>query len=247
MGRFPTVRERAGKCCFMDFSHFEWVSFDCYGTLVDWETGISSAVARVMAAHEVRRSRAEILALFAESEPKVQTSPGFMEYRRVLRGVMKLIADGTGVELAESDLTCLADSLPDWPVFPDVADALHTLKRQFKLAIVSNVDDDLFVGTARHLGVEFDAVVTSQQARSYKPNPANFTLAQERMGVRRENWLHVAESLHHDVGPANALGITSVWVNRADRGGGTRRTGASPDLVVPGLAELAEMARSECG
>ena len=154
----------------MDFSHFEWVSFDCYGTLVDWETGISSAVARVMAAHEVRRSRAEILALFAESEPKVQTSPGFMEYRRVLRGVMKLIADGTGVELAESDLTCLADSLPDWPVFPDVADALHTLKRQFKLAIVSNVDDDLFVGTARHLGVEFDAVVTSQQARSYKPN-----------------------------------------------------------------------------
>ena len=247
MGRFPTVRERAGKCCFMDFSHLEWVSFDCYGTLVDWETGISSAVARVMAPHRVRMSRADILALFAESEPKVQASPGFMEYRRVLREVMKLIAAETGVELGESDLTCLADSLPDWPVFPDVADALRTLKRQFKLAIISNVDDDLFAGTARQLGVEFDAAVTSQQARSYKPNLANFSLAQERMGVRRENWLHVAESLHHDVGPANALGIASVWVNRADRGGGTRRTGASPDLVVPGLAELAEMARSECG
>ena len=230
----------------MDFSHFEWVSFDCYGTLVDWETGISSAAARVMAPYGVRGSRSDILALFAESEPKVQTSPGFMEYRRVLHDVMKLIADGTGVELAESELSCLADSLPDWPVFPDVADALRILKQQFKLAIISNVDDDLFAGTARNLGVEFDAVITSQQAGSYKPNLANFRLAQQRMGVRRGNWLHVAESLHHDIGPANALGITSVWVNRADRGGGTRRTGASPDLVVPGLAELAEMTRAAC-
>ena len=231
----------------MDFSHFRWVSFDCYGTLIDWETGISSAVARVIAPHGVRRSRAEILTLFAEAEPKVQTSPGFMAYRRVLRNVMKLIADGTGVELAETELACLADSLPDWPVFPDVANALSILKRQFKLAVISNVDDDLFAGTARNLGVEFDAVVTSQQARSYKPNLANFNLAQERMGVRRENWLHVAESLHHDVGPANALGVTSVWVNRTDRGGGTRRTDASPDLVVSGLAELAQITRSERG
>ena len=226
-----------------DFNRFEWMSFDCYGTLVDWETGISSAVARVAGAHGARKSRAEILALFADVEPRVQSTPGFMEYRRVLREVMRLMAEEMNIELAESEIACLSDSLPDWPVFPDVADALRTLGERFRLAIISNVDDDLFAGTARRLGVEFDAVVTSQQARTYKPNLSNFELAQERMGVRRENWLHVAESLHHDVGPANAIGIASVWVNRPDRGGGTRRSDARPDLTVPGLAALAELAR----
>ena len=230
-----------------DFSRFEWASFDCYGTLVDWETGISSAVSRVMASHGVRKSRAEVLALFAEVEPTVQSAHGFMEYRLVLRDVMGAMAERMGAELAGSDLDCLADSLPDWPVFPDVADALGWLKERFKLAIISNVDDDLFAGTARRVGVEFDAVITSQQARGYKPSLANFELAQERMGVRRENWLHVAESLHHDIGPANALGITSVWVNRPDRGGGTRRSEARPDLTVPDLATLAEMVRASGG
>ena len=131
--------------------------------------------------------------------------------------------------------------------FSDVTSALARLQERFKLAIISNVDDDLFAGTARNLGVEFDAVVTSQQARGYKPLLANFELAQSRMGVRRENWLHVAESLHHDIGPANALGITSVWVNRPDRGGGTRRSGAKPDLTVPDLAALAELAGARIG
>ena len=157
---------------------------------------------------------------------------------------MRLIAEKMGIELARSELTCLADSLPDWPVFPDVSDALRALGERYKLAIISNVDDDLFAGTARRLGVEFDAVITSQQARTYKPSLANFNLAQQRMGVRLERWLHVAESLHHDVGPVNRLGIASVWVNRPDSGGGTRRSDARPDLTVAGLEELAEMARS---
>ena len=230
-----------------DFSRFEWVSFDCYGTLVDWETGISTAASRVVAPHGVRKSRAEILALFAEVEPKVQSGHEFMEYRPVLRDVMGAMAERMGADLAGSDLDCLADSLPDWPVFPDVTDALGALQERFKLAIISNVDDDLFAGTARRLGVEFDAVVTSQQAQGYKPSLANFELAQERMGVQRENWLHVAESLHHDIGPANALGITSVWVNRPDRGGGTRRSDARPDLTVSDLAALAEMVRTPGG
>ena len=230
-----------------DFSRFEWVSFDCYGTLVDWETGISSAVSQVVARHGERRSREEILALFAEVEPTVQSAPGYMEYRRVLREVMRAMADRVGVAPTDSDLDCLADSLPDWPVFPDVADALRTLGERFKLAIISNVDDDLFAGTARRMGVEFDAVITSQQARSYKPSLVNFSLAEERLGVRRANWLHVAESLHHDIGPANALGIASVWVDRPDRGGGTRRTVARPDLTVDGLATLAEMVSAPGG
>ena len=226
----------------LDFGRFEWVSFDCYGTLVDWETGISTAVAGALEAHGVHKTRAEVLALFADAEPRVQSSGEYLEYRRVLRGVMAMIGAETGVGLTESELGCLADTLPDWPVFPDVLDALRALKARYKLAIISNVDDDLFARTAQGLGVEFDAVVTSQQARSYKPDLSNFDLALERMGAGKERWLHVGESLYHDIGPANRLGVASVWVNRADRGGGTRHTDAVPDLVVPDLAALAEMA-----
>ena len=110
--------------------------------------------------------------------------------------------------------------------------------------MISNVDDDLFAGTARALGVDFDAVVTAQQVRSYKPNLRNFHAARERMGVGTDRWLHVAESLYHDIGPANRLGIKSVWVNRAGSGGGTRLADAVPDLVVPDLAALAGMGSS---
>ena len=134
------------------------------------------------------------------------------------------------------------DTLPDWPIFPDVTGALDTLKRRYKLAVISNVDDDLFARTARALNVEFDAVVTAEQARSYKPNRHNFNVAAARMAVEKEAWLHVAESLYHDIGPANQLGIKCVWVNRASRGGATRQTDAVPDLVVPDLATLARMA-----
>ena len=225
----------------LDFGRFEWVSFDCYGTLVDWETGISTAVAGVLESHGVRKTRAETLALFADAEPRVQNLGVYLEYRRVLRGVMGMIGAETGIGLTGSELGCLADTLPGWPVFPDVLDALRALKARYRLAIISNVDDGLFARTAEKLGVDFDAVVTSQQARSYKPDLHNFNLALERMGAAKEKWLHVGESLYHDIGPANRLGIASVWVNRADRGGGTRHTDAVPDLVVPDLAALAEM------
>ena len=222
-----------------DFSDCEWVSFDCYGTLVDWETGISTAVADVLKPHGVVCSRAEILRLFSEVEPRVQGSGEYLEYRIVLRRVVEGMGAELGVRFAEPDLGCLADTLPHWPVFPDVAEALTALKACYKMAVISNVDDDLFAGTAQALSVDFDAVVTSQQARSYKPDLRNFHLARERMGVEKERWLHVAESLYHDVAPANRLGVKSVWVDRADRGGGTRRTDAVPDLVVHDLSELA--------
>ena len=101
------------------------------------------------------------------------------------------------------------------------------------------MDDDLFAGSARALGVDFDAVITSQQVRAYKPYLRGFDAALERMGCARENWLHIGESLYHDIGPANRMGVASVWVNRPDRGGGTRQTDATPDLEVSDLAELA--------
>jgi 2-haloacid dehalogenase len=229
----------------LDFNRFEWLSFDCYGTLVDWETGISTAVAEVLNSHGISKSRSEILQLFADAEPRVQSSPEYLDYRRVLRGVMELIGSELDLQFNADELGCLADTLPSWPVFPDVADALDALKARYKLAIISNVDDDLFAQTAEAMGFAFDAVVTSQQARRYKPDLSNFQLAAERMAVERENWLHIGESLYHDIGPANRLGIASVWVNRADRGGGTRQTDAVPDLVVPDLASLARMMRPE--
>ena len=222
-----------------DFNDIEWVSFDCYGTLVDWETGISSAVSSSLESYGTRKTNAEILELFADVEPVVQSSGAFKEYRAVLREVMTLISDRLGIRVAEDDVDCLSASLPDWPVFPDAGPALHTLKQRYKLAIISNVDDDLFAGSARALGVEFDAVITSQQAKAYKPNPRSFELAETVMGIDKERWLHVGESLYHDIEPANRLGIRSVWVSRPDRGGGTRPIDAKPDLTVPDLAALA--------
>ena len=227
----------------LDFGRFEWLSFDCYGTLVDWETGISGAVGAVLESHGMRMSRGKILGLYADIEPRVQQgSVGFLKYREVLRRVMELMGRELGVKLSESELGCLADTLPNWPVFPDTVGALRALKERYRLAIISNVDDDLFARTAEALEVELDAVVTAEQVGSYKPDMRNFDVATERMGVEKERWLHVAESLYHDIGPANRLGIASVWVNRAARGGGTRLTDAVPDVEVPDLRALAGMA-----
>ena len=225
----------------LDFNRYEWLSFDCYGTLVDWETGISHAVAEVLESNGIHKTKAEILALFADTEPRVQTSGEFLEYRRVLRGVMENMSSELGLQLSCSELDCLSDSLPRWPVFADAPGALKALKTRFKLAVISNVDDDLFRMTAEALGVEFDAVVTSQQVQSYKPNLSNFNAAFERMNIEKERWLHIAESLYHDIGPANQFGIASVWVKRRDRGGGTPLTDAVPSLVVPNLEEFARL------
>ena len=224
----------------LEFSRYEWLSFDCYGTLVDWETGISDAVATIFARHRVRKSRDEILALFAASEPRVQSSGEFLDYRRVLRDVMQIMAWEVSIRMRPEEAEALPDSLPQWPIFPEAPESLKQLQSRYKLAIISNVDDDLFTQSERALGIKFDAVITSQQARNYKPNLRSFELAQERMGVERDRWLHVGESLYHDIGPANRLGVDSAWVKRPDRGGGTRPTDAVPSLTVPDLTALAE-------
>ena len=229
----------------LDGDQFEWLSFDCYGTLVDWESGICDAVSNVLNRHGVHSSTPEILAMFSEIEPKVQTGTSFLRYRDVLHKVMESIATELNLAFSDDELNSLAESLPNWPIFPDVIEALQTLKKRYKLAIISNVDDDLFASTAKALNVDFDLVVTAQQAQSYKPDLHNFNVALPRMKVDKQNWLHVAESLYHDISPANQLGIKSVWVNRPNRGGGTRPTDAVPDAVVPDLAALTEILRPD--
>ena len=225
----------------LDFDRYEWISFDCYGTLVDWETGISQAVAAVFARHGVRKSREEILALFADSEPKVQAGGQFLDYRRVLHDVMELMAWQTSIRLPSAEADHLPDSLLGWPVFSDATEALRKMQERYRLAIISNVDDDLFRQSEEALGVKFSVVITSKQAGTYKPELKPFYEAQERMAVDKAAWLHVGESLFHDIGPANNMGIDSVWVNRPDRGGGTRPTDAVPSLEVADLAELARL------
>lgn len=224
----------------LDGDQFEWLSFDCYGTLVDWESGICDSVSNVLIRRGIQSSAPEILAMFSEIEPQVQARPGYLRYRDVSHEVMQSIGTKLNLAFSDDELDSLAESLPNWPIFPDVIEALKTLKERYKLAVISNVDDDLFASTAKALNVDFDLVVTAQQAQSYKPDLHNFNVASTRMKVDKQNWLHVAESLYHDISPANQLGIKSVWVNRPNRGGGTLPTDAVPDAVVPDLAALTE-------
>lgn len=226
----------------LDAGSYKWLTFDCYGTIVDWETGITRAVAGLFLEHGVRRTPSEILALFADAEPRVQASEEFLSYRQVLRDVMQLMSWEAGIRLKSGDAERLPASLPEWPIFPEAAASLRAMMGRYKLGIISNVDDDLFAGTSSALGIEFDVVITSQQAGCYKPKLTGFELAEGRMAVERGNWLHVGESLFHDIGPANRLGIDSVWVKRPDRGGGTRLIDAVPTLEVASLADLAALA-----
>ena len=226
-----------------DFSPFSWLTFDCYGTLIDWDRGILSTLRPVLAAHGRNLSDAGILELFAAIE-RIEEAGEYRTYRQILEAVMTKIAARLVFRISSQEVRSLPDSLGDWAPFPDTVAALRQLKKRYKLAVISNTDDDLFARTAAHLEVPFDAVITAQQARSYKPSLNNFRVALDRLGSGQEQVLHVAQSLYHDVAPANELGIASVWVNRQGRpgaSGGAAGT-AKPDLVVADMATLAAMA-----
>jgi 2-haloacid dehalogenase len=226
----------------LDFDGIDAVSFDCYGTLIDWESGIVAAIRPILEARGLDLSDTQILALFADIEPMAQRGQ-YVEYRQVLRDVMRELARRTGFSPDDADLDCLVDSLPDWPPFPDTVGALRAIKSRYNIAIISNIDDDLFALTARRLDVEFDQVITSQQARSYKPSLHNFVLALDRIAVSPDRLLHVAQSAFHDVAPAKSIGLSVVWVNRHGGRdvGATRPVQATPDLEVPDLATLASL------
>ena len=168
----------------LEFGRFRWLSFDCYGTLVDWETGISAAVADALAVHGIELSKPEILALFASVEPEVQQAGEFSEYRWVLRRVMGLMGQRVDVQFSEAEANSLVDTIGTWPLFPDTVEALRLMKSRYKMAVISNVDDELFLQSARAMGVEWDAVVTAQQCRSYKPNLNNFHMSETAHGRR---------------------------------------------------------------
>jgi 2-haloalkanoic acid dehalogenase type II len=214
---------------------FDALTFDCYGTLIDWERGISEAFAAAAHADGVALDLGAVLRAYHEVEPRVQAER-YRRYRDVLALTARGVADRLGWTLPPGRESFLAESLPSWPPFPDTNDALRRLKGAgHRLIILSNVDDDLLAGTRHHLAVEFDAVITAERVGSYKPAAGHFAAARTQIGDGR--WLHVAQSYFHDVQPARALGVATAWINRKgerpldDRG---------PDHEFRTLAEAAD-------
>ena len=227
----------------LDFHRFRVLTFDCYGTLIDWESGILAALRPLMAVHGKSLADDKLLELYGELEAAAEAGE-YQSYRKILEAVARGFGRRLGFEASEQEARSLPESLKNWQPFPDTVAALRELRSRYKLAIVSNTDDDLFAHTARLLEVPFDWVITAQQAGSYKPSHRNFRLALERIALPPDEVLHCAQSIYHDIVPARALGLTTVWVNRrgAKGGGATKAAQGQPDLEVPDLKTLAEMA-----
>ncbi len=229
------------------FDQFEVLSFDCYGTLIDWETGILSALRPLLRAKGVKLSDAEILSFYAEIEPEVQQKE-FCNYKTVLESVLSEFGNRFHFPLSDAEKSLLHDSLKTWPPFPDSVEMLSRLKQKYKLAVISNIDEDLFRYSNRLLQVEFDWIITAEQAGSYKPSRNNFYFAIDKIGEPKEKILHVAQSIFHDIVPAKAIGLTTVWVNRRQKqkgSGATRSASAQPDWKVPDLRTLVRLLESQ--
>jgi len=227
---------------------FRALTFDCYGTLIDWETGILSTLRPWAMRSRVDAPDDALLAAFARSESVEERADPGANYRDVLRRVMTRLGAELGGIVTDADREALACGVGRWPAFPDSADALRRLKSRFRLVITSNVDRASFIGSAFQLGDPFDAVITAEDVGSYKPALGHFVRAEALMRERgwiteRSEWLHVAQSLYHDHVPAKALGLRTAWIDRrSGRGGGAtpEASGVSPDIACRTLAELAD-------
>jgi 2-haloacid dehalogenase len=231
----------------LDYGAFEALTFDCYGTLIDWEAGILAGLRAALEPHAVSATDDELLESYANAEATLEAGP-YLRYREILGRGARAIASSLGTSLEDDEAAAFGGSVTDWPAFPDSAEALARLKARFRLGVLTNCDDDLFAASNRRLGVEFDWVVTAEQVGSYKPDERNFAALLERLaadGVEPGRILHVAQSLYHDHAPARRLGLSSVWIDRRhDRpgSGATPPADATPDLVVPDMATLADLA-----
>ncbi len=209
-----------------------FLTFDCYGTLIDWESGLRNAFRRALPTATPQRLAA-VFDRYLEVEAQVE-SESYRSYREVVAEAGRRVAGSLDLEIPPAAAGALADSVGDWQPFPDTCAALQTLKRRCRLGILSNVDRDLFARTAARLGIEFDAVITAQDVQSYKPAHGHFARFAAAHG--RDGWIHVAQSQFHDGVPARQLGIPFVWINRR----GERRIGeVSPVAEFPDLRTFA--------
>jgi 2-haloacid dehalogenase len=239
----------------MRLRDFSVLTFDCYGTLIDWETGIYEAVRPWLERQGASATREGILAAFAEAEAPHQAATPDLRYPELLARVHTSMAARFGVAPDPEAATTFGRSIPDWPAFADSAAALAYLKRHYKLVILSNVDRASFAHSNQKLGVAFDAVYTAEEIGSYKPDPRNFEYLLARLGeqgIAREQILHTAESLYHDHLPAKRCGLASCWIHRRAGRGGHGATRApelevTPDFRFATLAEMADAHRAESG
>jgi 2-haloacid dehalogenase len=228
----------------LDFGAFDVLTFDCYGTLIDWETGIATSLRPLFARRGQQATDEELLEAYGRAEAEAEAGE-YRRYREILASSARAAGRSFGVEVSDAGAAAFGDSVGDWPAFPDSPEALARLKRRFGLAVITNCDDDLFARSNARLGVQFDWVVTAQQVGSYKPSRRNFEYAFQRIGLPRDRILHVAQSLFHDHVPAKELGLSTVWVNRRQGKAGSGATppaAATPDLIVPDMATLADLA-----
>ena len=223
----------------MDFNKFKLISFDCYGTLIDWKKSLMDIMTPFLQRHNLDLSVDQLFDLFFKADQK-NTSEDYRPYHDILIAIMDEMGKELNIDLKQAERTCLVDRFGDWTAFPDTSDALQKLQKKYKLAIISNVDDELFDMTKRCLGVRFDNIITAKQVGSYKPSKNNFIKALEKFGLPSEQVLHVAQSIYHDIVPTNALGWKNVWVNRYNE---PERTDPVeiPGLEVPDLASLARI------
>lgn len=217
----------------MRLSSFKVLTFDCYGTLIDWESGMIAALKSLTDRVDRPLGRDEILAAHARHESAQQLQTPAKLYRDVLAVVYKRLGEEWGVPPAWEECLAYGRSIGDWPAFPDTVAALTYLKRHYKLVILSNVDNESFALSNKRLGVTFDAIMTAEDIGAYKPSLANFEYMIDRlgsMGIDMNDVLHTAESLFHDHGPANRIGLKSCWIHRRHGEGGFGATMQPADM-----------------
>jgi 2-haloacid dehalogenase len=210
-----------------------WATFDCYGTLIDWNGGISGELARLFGDGSAPR----LLGRYHQLEPEVQAEDPERNYRTVLALTLQRLAAGEDFELPDGEVDALARSLPSWPPFPEVPAALEEARaRGWRLAILSNTDRDFIAASKAQLGVPFDETIVASEIGSYKPGHRHWSEFFARTHADRDRHVHVAASLFHDIAPANELGLRSVWVNRLGESAGPQPTRELPELT--GLADV---------
>jgi 2-haloacid dehalogenase len=237
----------------MKLTDFDALSFDCYGTLIDWEHGLREGLQKVAALRSPSLDIDALLESYGDAEAVAErTNPGML-YPQVIAESVARAGDTHGVTVPPELGSEIGSSAPDWPAFPDSAEALGRLSQRYKLIILSNVDRASFAGSNERLGVTFDAVLTAEDIGSYKPNPRNFAALLEQvqgMGIAQNKLLHVAQSLFHDHMPAKALGLSTVWIDRRGSRPGYGATpipenAVQPDWTFPSMAAFADAVEAE--
>jgi len=228
----------------MNYDFFKVLSFDCYGTLIDWEKGILTALQSVLSRAGVTINEEKLLESYGELESAEEVGP-YIDYKTVLRNVLDELEKRFGFVPLEEELIKFSQSVGDWPPFEDSSEALQKLRSKYRLAILSNVDDDLFTKSAAKLEVMFDFVVTAQQVRAYKHSRRNFEELLNAIDVLPKHLLHVAQNCYHNIAPARKLGLQTVWINRrwGKKSSGAILPGnAKPDAEFHDLTSLASTA-----